>query len=92
MIISIDYDDTWSADPGLWSRFARQAARRGHTVILVTNRIGTPMDARELGRYAGRFVEQVIFAGLGPKRAAAVGAGYDVDVWIDDLPETVAGG
>ena len=92
MIISIDYDDTWSADPSLWKEIARRARERGHKVILVTNRMGSRRDAGDVWRSAGDHVSQIIFAGMGPKRAAALGAGYDVDVWIDNAPETVAGG
>lgn len=90
MVISIDYDKTWSADPGLWQQFARSASSRGHVVLLITNR--TPQLSAEVYLHAGNYVRQVIFAGPGPKKDAARLHGYDVDVWIDDKPKTVDAG
>jgi hypothetical protein len=90
VILSIDYDKTWSADPSLWQQFARSASSRGHTVLLITNRTSAMSD--EVYRNAGPYVRQVIFAGPMPKRKAAERHGYAVDVWIDDHPETVAEG
>lgn len=87
MIISIDYDDTWSADPQVWSQVAKLFRSRGHTVILVTNRyeiFGKPV----LRACSGR-VHNIIFAGSKPKRDAAKEQGYEVDVWIDDYPESI---
>lgn len=89
MILSLDFDDTWTADPELWQMFCRQAKRRGHTVILVTNREPFPHYVREVHGAAAPWVDHIIFAGRRPKRDAAAEQGYDVDVWLDDYPSSV---
>lgn len=92
MLVSIDYDETWTQDPDLWRTFAYLLKRRGHTIILVTNRRVNPTCAAEISRAVGGNVGEIIFAGPRPKREAAAKRGYHPDVWIDDLPITVDGG
>ena len=89
MIISIDYDDTWTADPQMWGRIVKMMRARGHTVIGVTNRPPFPQFMRGVKKDMGPYVEDIIFAGPGPKREAAARMGYNVDVWIDDYPSAV---
>ena len=90
MVISIDYDDTWTADPNGWQQVVTMMRKRGHVVILVTNRPNIPRFTREVMRDVERFVDDVIFAGVPtPKRQAASNLGYNVDVWIDDYPSAV---
>lgn len=87
MLISIDYDGTFTADPDLWRRFIADAERQGHRVICVTGRKAAPDYSRE-----PRLPESVpvVLAGDDWKRHAAAKAGYAVTVWIDDMPEMVA--
>jgi len=88
MTISLDYDDTFTQDPGLWAAFIQAATQRGHVVLLTTNR--SPAFGREVHRALhGLPVAEVIFAGRLPKRVAAARRGHRVDVWVDDLPHTV---
>lgn len=89
MIISIDYDDTWTADPQMWARIVKMMRARGHTVIAVTNRPNLPRYTQAVKRDLGAYVEDIIFAGPMPKRQAAANLGYNVDVWIDDFPSAV---
>jgi FMN phosphatase YigB (HAD superfamily) len=86
--ISIDYDDTYSADPNLWWGFILAAKNRGHRVIVVTNRDRT-QQREVLTALADVPVDDVIFAGPSPKRRAAVASGWYPDIWIDDRPDTV---
>jgi hypothetical protein len=90
MVISIDYDDTWTADPQGWQQVVTLMRRRGHTVILITNRPNLPPSRHEVERDVRGFVDAIIFAGIPtPKRLAAERHGYHVDVWIDDCPSAV---
>lgn len=81
MLIAIDYDKTWTTDPGFWSQFVASARQFGHSVVMVTGRrpsmpvpiVGIP----------------VVYTSNEMKRKAATAAGYSVDVWIDDTPETI---
>jgi hypothetical protein len=80
MRIALDYDGTYSADPGLWDQFVTHALLQGHSVTCVTMRyphelavvphihtIYTSHKAKKL------YVERVL--------------GLHFDVWIDDIPE-----
>jgi len=93
MVISVDFDETWTKDPEAWRTFARLFRGRGHTIIVTTNRDDIPGFSDLVRRAVGtRAVKEVIFAGAKPKRRAASERGYDVDVWIDDHPEMVVWG
>ena len=82
MIIAIDYDDTWSADPDLWAEFALSASKRGHCILIATNRRS---GLQELGW-------PVVYCSASfTKRQATRSAGYEVDVWIDDNPKVIEG-
>lgn len=87
MIIGLDYDGTFTADPDLWRRFIGDAQRSGHTVVCVTGRKAMPDYSRE-----PRLPDSVpvVLAGDRWKRHAAAAAGFPVQVWIDDMPEMVA--
>lgn len=90
MVVSIDYDDTWTADPYGWQLVTQLLRDRGHTVILVTNRPNIPQFTREVEQAVRPFVDDIIFAGVQmPKRVAAANLGHHVDVWIDDYPSAV---
>ncbi len=93
MIISIDFDETWTQDPDAWRAFARLLRGRGHTVIVTTNRYPIPIGVQEVYRaVATSAVADIIFAGAKPKREAARERGHRVDVWVDDAPEMVIWG
>lgn len=76
MLIALDYDKTYTADPALWNDFVQSAQDRGHTVKIVTMRrpdeaiIGSPVEVVYTSRKA---------------KAAVVSA----DIWIDDSPHWV---
>ena len=92
MTISIDFDRTFAADPALWGEFAEDAAENGNTVVMVSRRPDTSENqqiVREtLGEWAGYF-SQVLLVGDRMKDEAAKEAGVNVDVWVDDSPQTV---
>ena len=90
MNISLDYDDTFTADPDLWRRFSAQARGRGHKVYVVTLRADAGCD--EVRRECGPFVDGIIPCNYRPKREAVRAAGVRIDVWVDDMPETIASG
>lgn len=90
MIIAIDFDGTWSADPELFSDIARMAAARGHEVWCVTARSDAMMAP--VLKMAGPVIGEArcISAGRLTKAAAFRRLrGKDADVWIDDMPESI---
>lgn len=93
MVIAIDYDDTYTADPFFWRKFIHSAINAGHTVIMVTQRCRCyPEQVEEVEEHLGQLLP-IIFAGdpmlAMAKMQAAHAAGYEVDVWIDDNPMSI---
>ena len=93
MIISIDYDDTYTRDPLFWNWVASKAIERGHDVWCVSARHKHHMDE----------AEQTIGLIIGPDKCLGTNGKAkrdtlfkerDVyaDVWVDDMPETVSTG
>lgn len=91
LTISIDYDRTFSAAPGLWRSFIVDATGRGNRVVCISRREDTEANREELRLAFGDLdVAQVVLCGTTTqKRDAAATAGLDVDVWIDDYPEGI---
>lgn len=81
MRIALDYDGTYTADPGMWNTFIELARLRGHEIFIVTMRYPTepvsplPMDI------------EVIYTSRQAKARHA-----QADIWIDDNPQFVFGG
>ena len=76
MLIALDYDGTYTADPSLWDEFIRSAQARGHTVKIVTMR--HPSEA-----IVNPPVE-VIYTSRNAKSAY-----LKPDIWIDDSPHWI---
>jgi hypothetical protein len=85
--ISIDLDNTWTADPALWLQFYESCLVRGHQVVMVTNRQRYSSDMDRFHLPASLLI---IYAGGKLKSEAAADLGISVDVWIDDMPGTVS--
>jgi hypothetical protein len=86
MIIAIDYDGTYAVVPEIWDQVIKLFQDAGHTVICVTSR--TESWGQPVLDSIGKLVP-VIFAGSEGKREAALKRSYKVDIFIDDMPETI---
>lgn len=73
MIIALDYDGTYTADPELWDDFIAKARWRGHQVTCVT--------MRHKHEGAPDVPCDVVFT----SRKAKMNA-FKADIWIDDNP------
>ena len=93
LTLSIDFDRTFAADPALWGEFARKAVADGNTVVMISRRPeedrATVMET--LGDYADAFSQVLLIGGDTLKGDAAAAAGIEVDVWVDDSPQTIRG-
>lgn len=91
LTISLDYDRTFTAAPGLWRSFIADATARGNRVVCITRREDTEENRHELRLAFGDLeMAGLILCGADTqKRAAAQAAGVEVDVWIDDYPEGI---
>lgn len=84
LTIAVDYDQTYTADPLFWDQVIALGQQRGHRFVCVTGR-REPPDVHER-----RIPLPIVCAGPEYKRHAAAKAGYQVDIWIDDMPEMIA--
>lgn len=94
MILSIDYDDTYTRDPLFWNWVVQEALDRGHEVWCVSARHNDhPMDEprQTIGRVIG--AEKCVGTNGKPKRDHLFKEhNVYADVWIDDMPDTVVTG
>lgn len=88
MIISLDYDDTFTKDPVFWSQFIKLANEHGHMVYGVTMRY--PEECRDPAfiDYANK-VNTVFPTSRKGKKEFMSDVGIWIDVWIDDRPEFI---
>lgn len=96
MIFGLDYDGTYTETPELWLGFIGRARAEGHQVVVVTWRNDydhKQWDNTQLNELLEQgHVDGIVYADLKPKRTAALKEGWEVDVWIDDMPEAVGHG
>ena len=81
MIIALDYDDTYDRAPPFWDQMIAAAARRGHTVIVVTRR-----HEHERPVIPAWPDIPIFCTGREPKVRHMRGSGIEVGIWIDDDP------
>ena len=84
-MFALDYDDTYTRDPALWSAWVTAAQSAGHEVVVVTMR---GPNALEEVRQALPGLDVVGTDGQDKAQASAA-AGYWPDVWIDDAPHLI---
>lgn len=85
---ALDFDDTFTADPWLWSRFVRDAIGRGHRFYCVTARRDSDENVDLINKAFDYWGCQmpIIFANLSSKVTTMERRGIKVDIWIDDAP------
>lgn len=93
LTISLDFDGTFTAAPGLWRSFVTDAKARGNRVVCITRRDDTEENRHALRDAFGDLHDElagVLLCGRDQqKRSAAAAAGLTIDVWIDDYPEGI---
>ena len=91
LLISLDYDRTFTAAPGLWRSFVGMATSAGHRVVCISRREDDDANREELRlAFSDLEVGDLILCGADTqKRDAAARAGLEVDVWVDDYPEGI---
>ena len=83
MKIALDFDETYTEDPILWTAFIDNCRERKHTVTFVTYRPsnGNNQDIELEAQCLG--IDIVYTSGKQKQHC------FDADVWIDDSPETI---
>lgn len=92
MRIGIDFDETLTKDPVLWSEFIQMSGSRGHDVVCVTARRLTEENAEFLNEWMSEngIDIPIYFTRLSSKVEYMKKLGMDVDIWIDDDPRSCA--
>lgn len=85
--VAIDYDETISLNEVGWMRIIKAFQNEGFKVIVVTYR-PPECDPWELGWFSKGGIP-VHFTSGKAKRKFMHDLGVRVDIWIDDMPETV---
>lgn len=88
MRIGLDYDGTFTEDKAFWLDFINQAQKSGHQVWIVTYR-HPDLDKIPDEKFLRNFKTPVIYTDGNPKREYCRLRGIDIDIWIDDRPQTV---
>ena len=83
--IAIDYDHTWSADPVAFKAIYFLLASAGHNPMIVTGRHEDDEAIVPEHRPPGL----IWYTGRAPKREFMAKAGIQIDIWIDDAPESI---
>jgi hydroxymethylpyrimidine pyrophosphatase-like HAD family hydrolase len=84
--LAIDIDGTWDTDPWTFEEIADVFIRRHWDVILVT---GAPQPEAKIIRLNLNDYHIITCQPGQFKRDAALAAGYDVTVWMDNEPGTI---
>lgn len=94
LTFALDFDDTFTADPGLWAMFVAIARSRGHRFYLVTARRATEENLDEIQAALDHYDCQltIVFSNLGSKIHAVARQGLEIDIWIDDDPASLVSG
>ena len=88
MIIALDFDDTYTADPELWCEFVKMCRILNHKVILVTARDDTFVQRDYIQKaLVNCDIDDIYLTSCAPKTTYMERQGITVDIWIDDHPE-----
>ena len=88
MIISIDYDETYTRDPIMWHEIIKLMISRGHTVYCVTARC-EDNDGWKVKQDLEHFIHGIYFTCGKQKEKFMFDRGICVQVWIDDQPLSI---
>lgn len=91
MNISIDYDDTYTKDKKLWNIFIKQAKLHGHRILCFTSRDENDFNKKILYEDLKDIIDisNIYFCGDLQKDYYARYLNINIDIWIDDKPETI---
>lgn len=80
MNINIDYDGTYTSNPDMWDEIIETMHKHGCKVYCITKRYGK-LDERK--------PQVPIINAMKSKLEASKATGIDIDVWIDDKPQSI---
>lgn len=87
MIISLDYDDTFTRDPHRWLAFANMMREGGHFIYGITMR--RPDETAGMSEKYLQACDKIFFTSREAKWYFCERNGIKVDIWIDDSPHWI---
>lgn len=84
MNIGLDYDDTFTRDPWMWTGIIRIMRQAGHRVYIVTWR--SESESTEIYSKLGDKLDGIYPTNRKAKKKFMEAQGIIIDVWIDDMP------
>jgi hypothetical protein len=84
MLICIDFDETYTADPKMWDSIIQIMKFSGHKVICATMRY--PSEGAEVQQYLGGKVDMIYYTSRKAKMVYLSEINVCPDIWIDDKP------
>lgn len=84
MNIGLDYDDTYTRDPELWTAFIATAHSHGHDVYIVTWRDKSEASLMDINPTARKYLSGIYPTNRHAKEKFMYNQGIRIDVWIDD--------
>jgi len=90
--ISLDYDNTYTADKNCMKALIRCLQSCGHKVYCVTLRSKDLDWHDDFEELANKYEVETIFCDGESKRKVTELQGIKIDVWIDDWPEGIPNG
>lgn len=86
---ALDFDNTYTRTPQLWDIFISEARKSGNRVFIVTYRDEELDRDYRLDALERNQLVPVFYTGGVAKKFFMQRAGFNIDVWIDDKPETL---
>jgi len=91
MLIALDFDGTYTADPVVWDLIIKSLQERGHAVHIVTLRDQNLDRLKDHDRFWNMGV-RVVYCDGRSKLDVAKEMGLEYDIWIEDDPRCVQHG
>jgi hypothetical protein len=92
MKLALDYDNTYTASVPFWRDFILLAQKAGNEVKIVTMRSKELDYETEFDFLKKHYGVETVFCDGFPKKDICAEQGYEVDIWIDDMPEGISRG
>ncbi len=92
MLIALDYDDTFTADPEYWKEVMLLSRKYGHKIHIVTMRCPIQDVIPEAEELLLDFEVPIIYADGKAKREVTEALGHNFHIWIDDKPSGIDNG
>lgn len=84
LLIALDYDGTYTADPEFWLDFIKMSEARGHEIVVATMR--TPEEKETMDDKLLDAIPWVVTTSRKAKKQFLLDYGIAPDIWIDDHP------